>query len=434
MQAKKMRVLFVLLILLLSGLSCRFLQVGGENKSTDSDIVQEVVTVAVSTLPVEESIQEEPSATEETPVVSDTDVPVTNTSQSEAAAILVGQTHTDENGNLLLSVVDPDGTMITELKTPGVILAEQQRVHIAGSMSDGQFTAPLVYYASENGGVIRQNMDGEITDLASVPFLLAMVGVPGQPLVAYSTAELTGSGVHTALYVSSLQDIENVEPVLEEDNTQSLAYKPLAVDMADGQPAGVWFTKEPYGIGGGDIIYWLYYGLYYYDVATGQVVEYLDEGWNPSGVSPDRTLMAYTGTDFNQDRPLTVGIIGTENENTVFYLNQNNERGAGFAIFSPDNQRVAWMECGGSMVDASLHCVVKVGVMDGTILYDSAISSAIGGGPVYWVQPMGWLDNDTVLVQIRRYDSDRPQLVRINVNNGSIAEVCEGNFIGFVYP
>ena len=378
-------------------------------------------------------MQEEPSATEEAPEVADSDAAATDSLAETVGAILVDQTHTDENGDLLLSVVGPDGAMITEIKTPGIVLAEQQRIHAAGSMQDGQFTAPLVYYSSENGGVIRQNVDGNISDLANVPFLLAMVGVPGQPLVAYSTAELSGSGVHTALFVSSLQDMGNVEPVLVDDNTQSLAYKPLAVDMAGGQPAGVWFTKEPYGIGGGDIIYWLHYGLYYYDMATGQMVEHLDESWTPSGVSSDRMLAAYTAADFDLDHPMTVGVLEAEDEETIFYLNQNNERGAGFAVFSPDNRRAAWMECAGSMMDASLHCVVKVGTLDGTILYDSAISSAIGGGPVYWVQPMGWLDNDTVLVQIRRYDSDRPELVRINVDNGSIAEVCEGNFIGFVY-
>lgn len=442
MQAKKIKVLFVLFIFLLSSLSCRFLQLGDKNESTNSDIVQEVVTVAVSTLPVEENVQEEPSVIEETPAISDADVPVMDTSRSEAAAILVDQTHTDENGSLLLSVVDADGTMIAELQTPGIILAEQQRVHIAGGMPDGQFTAPLVYYSSENGGVIRQNINGNITDLANVPFLLSMVGVPGQPLVAYSTAELSGSGVHTALFVSSLQDMGSAAPVLEEDNTQSesvkslaMAIKPLAVDMADGQAAGIWFTRENYGIGGADIIYWMQNSLYYYDMASGAVEEYLDDSWNPSGLSPDRTLVAYTVGDFKQDRPMTVGVLAAEvEEKTIFPLSPDHERGAGYAVFSPDNRRVAWMECGGSMMDASLHCVVKVGVMDGTVLYDSAISSAIGGGPVYWVQPMGWLDSDTVLVQIRRYDSDRPQLVKISMDNGSIAEVCEGNFIGLVYP
>lgn len=433
MQAKKINAIFVLLIISIS-LSCRFPQIGGKNGSTDAHITQEIVTVAVSTQQVEESVQEAPSVTKEISSAADTGAPPTASLPGTAAAILVDQTHTDENGDLLLSVVDLDGAAITELKTPGIILAEQQRVHIAGNMPVGQFTAPLVYYSSENGGVIRQNMDGEITDLANVPFLLAMVGVPGQPLAAYSTAELTGSGVHTALYMSSLQDMENVEPVLVDDNTQSLAYKPLALDMAGGQPTGVWFTKEPYGIGGGDIIYWLHYGLYYYDTSTDKVVEYLDESWSPSGVSSDSMLTAYTAADYDLDHPMTVGVLAAEDEETIFYLNKNNERGAGYAVFSPDNRRVAWMECGGSMMDASLHCVVKIGVMDGTILYDSAISSAIGGGPVYWVQPMGWLDNDTVLVQIRRYDSDRPQLVSINVDNGSIAEVCEGNFIGFVYP
>ena len=55
MQAKKINVLLVLLILILSSLSCRFPQTGGESASGDNDIAQDVVTVDVATLPVEES-------------------------------------------------------------------------------------------------------------------------------------------------------------------------------------------------------------------------------------------------------------------------------------------------------------------------------------------------------------------------------------------
>jgi len=441
MMGRWHKIMLVLLVLALVSLACAS-EVNKAEEQPDSDMAQEVATVVAATMssaessqPVDEGAdaQKEDTGAEDT-VEEEVIMPATDNLQAAPVAIVVDQEKLDKNGTLVLSLVNPDGQPVTAFKVPGIMFADPQQIHIAGTMPGGQITMPLVYYSNENGGVLRQNVNDIITDLQNVARLHTLVGAPAQPVVAYSTADLTGNGAHTELFVSKLQDIGSATPLLVDDNPQSLAYKPLAVDVAGGEPTGVWFTREPYGIGGADLIFRLHRGLYYYNIDAKQTVEYFDDTRSPMDVSSGRQLGAYRFAEANQEKSLTVNVLMTASVNTTFPLSPNHDRGAGFALFSQDGSRVAWMECGGSMMDSSLHCTLKAGDMNGNILYDSAVSSAIGGGPVYHVQPVGWLDGDTVLAQVRRWDKDKAELIKINVGNGSISTLCDGRFIGMVYP
>jgi len=444
MMGKWLKIMLVLLILGLVSLACDR-GVEKANESTDSDMAQEVATVVAATIssaessqPVDEGADAQKEDTDDTDVEDTTEeeviTPAADNLQVAPVAIVVDQEELAKDGTLVLSFVNPDGQPITAYKVPGIMFAYQQQIHIAGTMPGGQIMTPLIYYSNENGGVLRQSVNDNITDLGNVARLHTLVGAPAQPVVAYSTADLTGNGAHTELFVSKLQDIGSATPLLVDDNSQSLAYKPLALDVAGGEPTGVWFTREPYGIGGADLIFRLHRGLYYYNIDTKQIVEYFNDTRSPMDVSSDRQLGAYRFAEANQNKSLTVNVLMTASVNTTFPLSPNHDRGAGFALFSQDGSRVAWMECGGSMMDSSLHCNLKAGDMNGTILYDSAISSAIGGGPVYHVQPVGWLDGDTVLAQVRRWDKDKAELIKINIIDGKITTICDGKFIGLVYP
>jgi hypothetical protein len=198
----------------------------------------------------------------------------------------------------------------------------------------------------------------------------------------------------------------------------------------------------PHGIGG-DIVYPPHMGLNYVDMTAGNSdTLFLTSDFNPVGLSPDLTWIAYM--------PADSGFVQGGNVNLTFYnlyttvmievpLRSSSDRGAGYAVFSPDNQYVAWMESSGTQMAEvpTFHSKVMVADISGNIILeldDNVIASYTGTPNATWAQPVGWLDGEYLLVQVRGENWLDVSLMRVRFDASDIAFLAPGEFAGFFYP
>ena len=218
--------------------------------------------------------------------------------------------------------------------------------------------------------------------------------------------------------------------------------------MKDGAPKGIWFTREPWGIGG-EIVFTYSEGLGYLDLATGTTYEALTADATFSSLSADQTWIAYTvrgdsGSEFII-RNLTGG------EPILIPSLPESDRGAGDGIFSPSNKYIVWREARGSLMDGTFHETIRVTALDGqavndfpdTMFYDVLQSQAVPTSKIplpqfgegTQVSPAGWLDDGTFLVQAT--SPEKPHggaLVKVNAVTGEMTFFAYGDFAGWFYP
>jgi len=322
------------------------------------------------------------------------------------------------------------------LDTPGLIFGEATHVHVAGRIPVGGNTAPIVYLTYEQQEALLLNRNNEIGRLALTPQFFQLRGAMGEAVVAYSLIPPEGQGVTSELYAGNLDSLPNASPVYTLfDNETYFAIAPMAVVAQNGNALGIWYTHSAWGIGG-DIIYPINKGLYYYDLTTGDDLQYLDGSHNPQGMSPDMSWAASVG--FNTG-DLSLRIENLQNGSTQhFPLDSESDRGAGDAFFSPDNQYVGWIEGSGSMMalEPNYSSRIRIGMTDGGIIQDvsdAQIAQAAGYSKVSFMKPVGWLDNQTLLVEVRKEDWGQAALVKIDALSGAVSEYCAGTFSGFAY-
>jgi hypothetical protein len=80
---------------------------------------------------------------------------------------------------------------------------------------------------------------------------------------------------------------------------------------------------------------------------------------------------------------------------------------------------------------------VRVGQKDGAVIADlpmNTFEGTAGIGPVYRAEPVGWLDNQTLIVQARGLEWSQVALLRYNIASQETSYLAPGEFIGFLYP
>jgi hypothetical protein len=197
----------------------------------------------------------------------------------------------------------------------------------------------------------------------------------------------------------------------------------------------VYYTTIPYGIGG-DIVFEPRQNLKYLDLASYQGSEVLDIGTSPSGFSPDLTWLAFTALHSGPMRLAPLANLGAA---ITLPLLPDSDRGAGDAVFSPDNQYIAWKEGSGWMMSETpnFHATIRIVTTSGAItaqISDADIAALIGNPSNVWVQPVGWLDNTTLLLEARGDEWNEASLLRVNPDGSGLAYLVPGGFMGFVYP
>jgi hypothetical protein len=345
----------------------------------------------------------------------------------------------DTQDNYGLTYVNLQGQPITELKTPGIGYADPHNSIIAGSVTSGPIQVPLVYKVYDPQQAIMVNVNDQIETLLKAQNIFNLAGAPGLPILAYSQIDQQEKGIASKLFVGKLETIAKSTAVISQfDDQNFLAINPLVVEANNDTIEGVWYTKTPFGIGG-DIVFDIYGGLYFYNFASGEIKEYMDVKQQFQGLAPDLSLAASEDTSVAGEYSLKVLDL-IHNTVTPISLDASSDRGAGFVEFSPDNHFMAWMEGSGFQMSETpnFHCRVRVAQLDESIgvvrdLTDTSVADTLGIPIVARIKPVGWLDNHTVLIEVRQDDWNKVSLAKLDVVSGTLTIFFKGSFIGFVY-
>jgi hypothetical protein len=344
---------------------------------------------------------------------------------------------TDETS---LFVYSPSAEFIASLETPGVMVNDPATIHIAGSMSAGGSTPPLVYRSWEPEQAIMVNENGIVNPLRNTTTFLALSGAAGQPVLAFSEVTIDDNLPHSFLYAENLDALSEATPFYDlRDEYTHMALMPVAVNAAAGNPEGVWYTLTAWGIGGADLIYPITRGLYYYDLNSNENLQYLEPDRNFQGISFDMQLAGSVAFDSKGDRSMNVTNL-TSGQSTAFPLKGSSDRGAGYAVFSHDNQYAAWLEASGSLIDEpvsyrSLVCIANLN--NAAVEHeveDTNIAQLLGIDRISFMKSVGWLDGQTVLIEVRGENWGQVQLVSYNLTDDTLSFFCEGSFAGLIYP
>jgi hypothetical protein len=337
-----------------------------------------------------------------------------------------------------ISFYDLSGTQVTQVELPQSTFPQRGSIHIAGTMPVSGGTVPLLYFSLDNGDALHfRDGNGQIFALLNGSSFLGLTGVPGQPIVAFSQTIFQDTALRSELYAGSIQTLPSAAPVDVIDDPESWAIKPILLEAENGTPTKIWYTRIAYGIGG-DIVYEPRKGLFTFELASGQTNTVLDNTLSPWDISTDKNWFAYSIND-TQSNSMCVKNIQTGADSCYPALPASEPRGAGNAFFSPDASSVAWMEGDGwqMAVTPDFKDTVRVGQMDGTVVADLPMKSfedAAGIGSIGRAEPVEWLDNQTVIVQVRGQEWSQVALLRYNIVSKETSYLAPGEFIGLVYP
>jgi hypothetical protein len=337
-----------------------------------------------------------------------------------------------------ISFYDLNGMQVTQVELPQSTFPQRGRIHIAGTMPAGGGTVPLLYFSLDNGESLHfRDGNGQIFALLNGTSFLGLTGLPGQPIVAFSQLEYLDTALHSKLFAGSIQTLPSAAPVDVIEDPESWAIKPILLEAENGTPTQIWYTRIAYGIGG-DIVYEPRKGLFAFELASGQTNTVLDNTLSPWAISVDKNWFAYSIND-TQSNSMCIKNIQTGADVCYPALPASEPRGAGNAFFSPDGSYLAWMEGDGRQMAETpdFKSTVRVGQMDGTVVADLPMKNfknAVGIGSISRAEPVEWLDNQTVIVQVRGQEWSRAALLRYNVASQETSYLASGEFIGLVYP
>ena len=337
-----------------------------------------------------------------------------------------------------LTLVSPQRETIDSIAVTNGDSLWSDNVVFTGKLGGETEEIPFVYttYAPETTIQLHQNGSDQM--LRTFDSLGSIAGSRGGSAIAFSEVTFDDYSLNSYLYAGSLESVGFSTALYEnKDYLNQWVIAPLAVDMLDGQPSGVWYTTSGWGVGGPGMFFPITRGLYYYDTATASVKEYLGENDSLQGLSPDRSLAGSTPTSSYLDHVMTITNLKTHWKLT-FPLKATSDQGAGLSTFAQDNQHAAWLEVGTSSNDEyDYNYVVRVGsLVDGEIEFEideSAVAQALQFNDLSSIQPLGWLDSSTLLIQAYGSERENARIAQLNLTDHSLAEFCRGTFIGFIY-
>lgn len=319
-----------------------------------------------------------------------------------APAVLVYQ-------DQVLAVYHAQGQALYAYSLPDLGIVSPAAVHLVsgGGMAPGL----LVYYSDKDGGSLRLH-DGTVDSFwAEAPGFVGLAGALGQGLVAYSLAHPMADGTiwESRLYLRSLKALPG--PPLVTLQSERVA-RPVAVEATDGQALAVWYTLvapgTPYRPDGRQ------WGLFRVEAGTGQMTAILEPEvvWpeDPAsqftnffaGLSADFAWLAF-GTEGPNIRPATLTWmpVGGPSEAARSVAPDLPEGFVGYAAFSPQNTRLAWVTVHPGTTAGSLSYLLHIEAVDfstpGFVQPPTASPLLTPLARDLW--PVGWLDEETLLLQ-----------------------------------
>jgi hypothetical protein len=379
--------------------------------------------------------------------------PVTDAAGQADDPALAEEARPDRSGDLIpdgvlvstgsedrLTFLDHTGAAVREIETPGIIAPRPEDVAIAGRLTpDGPFP-PVVYRSWTPEQALMINDNGQVSTARRAETFLALAGALGQASFAFSEV-LYDENIypHGFLYAAKPDNISTVSAFFDlVDEPSYWPLKPVGMKTVAGEPQGVWYVKTAWGIGGPDLIFPINRGLYFFDLTNGDNLQVLNDDHSLQGISPDLGYAASVNAGSASNGALSVTNLANQ-QTQVFPLDPATDRGAGWAVFSPDNRYAAWLEASGSMISDpyDFHPRVRVGDITsaGVVqsLEDTLVNQVIGGNSVSMLQPVGWLDNTTLLIEVRAQDWNDASLLRFDITTGNLTVFSEGAFLAFAY-
>jgi hypothetical protein len=330
-----------------------------------------------------------------------------------------------------LSFFSPNGQTVKEMHLPFM----GELVHIASPLSSSEESQMVIIVLKYETMEYQIMVDGTVTRSFDGTNIFRLKGADGQQI--FALAHLPGkTGIGgTDSGLSEIHVSPGVGPMVVSRNPGSLVV-PVAIRGNGEQPPNeayvdMWYTFEPYGIGG-RIIFPQYRGLYYLLGNETDHRELLPETLQFSALSRDGSYVAFTNVPRGE---MTIQDLSVYAE-TIFPLLPSSDLGAGRAVFSPDSKRVAWMEAGSSTDAGAFDSTIRIAAVDGTPLADvpeSQFEEMVGYSNI-WVKPVGWLDNERLLIQVMIDGDQNSGYVVILRADGSLEEaIFQGLFADFVY-
>ncbi|MEA2008415.1 MAG: hypothetical protein U9O54_04790 [Chloroflexota bacterium] len=343
---------------------------------------------------------------------------------------------------LSVTIYNLQGQPLAVVRTPGMSVGNPNSVHVMGSVAGSADNVPVIFINMENQGRIMHNLNDQITVLIPGPDVANLCGSPGENTFIFTKDWRANDGSSISqLYVYN-PAAGNTTQVHEWLDANSTVIFPLVFNsVAASNPNEIWLTHLLWGIGG-DIVFPPQEGLFYFDLTTQQETLVLTADFNPIGLSPDQAWVAYVpkGQGYAEGVKLQLTLYDLiSGIMTQIPLASGSDRGAGYAAFSPDDRYVAWMEGSGRQMAEvpNFTSLVRVADMDGNIFANlpvGTLASVTGAVNPTWAKPVGWIDGETLIVEIRGDDWNNPALVRVRFDGSGIAYLASGSFAGFVYP
>lgn len=339
----------------------------------------------------------------------------------------------------VLDCFDVDGKLLFSLQVPGIGSTDPQGLHIAGPLEQGMSLPPVIYHSWEPEQSLLLGENGIAAPLRKTNSFLAMAGAPGEPVLVFSDVNFENNTLHSYLFSGSLLTLGSANAFFEmKDAATGMALIPISVEAVGAKARKVWYTQTAWEIGSADRVYPINRGLYVFDLETGQNTQVLGIERNFQGLSPDNTQAGSISFDQKGDHSMRVTNLLTGHM-TNFPLNPSSDRGAGYAVFSLDGKYAAWLEASGSMMAESpdFRTRIRIGdIEDGTVIQemDSAKpSQVLGWHQISFMRPVGWLNAQILVVEVRGNDWNNTALIKYDISAGSQELLCEGSFAGFSY-
>jgi hypothetical protein len=356
-----------------------------------------------------------------------------STTELIPAAVLVNQNLAES-----LTIIAPDQKFIANVKIENPGYMSVGDVVPAGKYSKEKANLPLVYAAYAAGAEVKLSQNDQIETLRKLDSLSKIAGSNGQQAIAFADVAYTGSSLKSSLYTANIDNLGLSTPVFQiEDVLQQWALAPLAVEVKDGQPGGVWYTTTGWGVGGPGIVFPITQGLNYFDVQAGSNTEYLSREESLQGLSPDNRLAGSIASSSSGDHAMTVTNLETR-WTLKFPLRKESDMGAGYAVFPPNGQYAAWLEAGSSPYDPyQYNYVVRVGnLSEAKVIFEidaGAAAQTLNADAVTYLRPVGWLVNNSLLIEARGENWEDANIVRLDLNDGKLYQFAGGAFVSFLY-
>ena len=339
-----------------------------------------------------------------------------------------------------LNYYDINGQLVKTFAAPRNTKLDPENVCLTGSGTSGNTSVAVVFQSLDAEAELVMTDGIQSSSLRKTDTFFALACVPGQAALAFSEVSIENGIPYSSLYAESIDNLSSLSPVLQSKDAETqTVFMPVAVTAAAGNPKGIWYTHSAWGVGGADLIFPITRGLDFYDLSTKEKRNLLDESRNFQGISPDRQFAG--SVDFRSDGDLSMRATElASGRSTAFPLKAGSKRGAGYAVFSPDDAHIAWMEAGGSLTSdpPDFLATVRVGSLaNGTIEAEvdaTAAAQALNLERIAFLKPVGWLDDHSLLMEARSSDWEQAYLLRFDLQSQGLALFSPGSFLGFSYP